>query len=224
MKFFNLHTHKFTNNLEVLELVNQYPWEFDASIPNYSIGIHPWNIERLPRELAMTRLESDLKTIDEKLQLKECLALGECGLDKRIEVPMQLQIEVFEKQIALAEKHQKPLVLHLVAAFQELIEIKNRLKISVPIIIHGFSKNEQVANELIKNGFYLSFGKYLLRNPDLEPVFKSIPNDKFFLETDTIDESLEEVYQLAAKYKNIKIEDVIEIVNSNFNTVFKSNI
>ena len=152
MKFFNLHTHKFTNNSEVLELVNQYPWEFDETIPNYSIGIHPWYIDE-------NRLESDLKTIDEKLQLKECLALGECGLDKRIEVPMQLQIEVFEKQIALAEKHQKPLVLHLVAAFQELIEIKNRLKISVPIIIHGFSKNEQVANELIKNGFYLSFGK-----------------------------------------------------------------
>jgi TatD DNase family protein len=145
-------------------------------------------------------------------------------LDKRIEVPMQLQVEVFEKQIALAEKHQKPLVLHLVAAFQELIEIKNRLKISVPIIIHGFSKNEQVANELTKNGFYLSFGKYLLRNPELESVFKSVPNDKFFLETDTIDESLEEVYQLAAKYKSIKIEDVIEIVNSNFKTAFKSNI
>lgn len=224
MKFFNLHTHKFTNNSDVLELVNQYPWEFDTTIPNYSIGIHPWYIERLPRELAMTRLESDLKIIDEKLNFEECLALGECGLDKRIEVPLQLQIEVFEKQIALAEKHQKPLVLHLVAAFQELIEIKNRLKISVPIIIHGFSKNQQVANELIKNGFYLSFGKYLLRNPELESVFKAIPNDKFFLETDTIDESLEEVYQLAAKYKNISIEDVIEIVNTNFRTVFKSNI
>ena len=217
MKFFNLHTHKFTNNSEVLELVNQYPWEFDATIPNYSIGIHPWYIDE-------NRLESDLKTIYEKLQLKECLALGECGLDRRIEVPMQLQIEVFEKQIALAEKYQKPLVLHLVAAFQEVIEIKNRLRISVPIIIHGFSKNQQVANELIKNGFYLSFGKYLLRNPELESVFKSVPNDKFFLETDTIDENLEEVYQLAAKYKCIKIEDVVEIVNSNFKTVFKSNI
>lgn len=217
MKFFNLHTHKFTNNSDVLELVNQYPWEFDAVIPNYSIGIHPWYIDE-------NRLDSDLKTINEKLQLKECLALGECGLDKRIKVPLSLQIEVFEKQIALAEKHQKPLVLHLVAAFQELIEIKNRLKISVPIIIHGFSKNQQFANELIKNGFYLSFGKYLLRNPELESVFKSVPNDKFFLETDTIDESLEEVYQLAAKYKNLKIEDVIEIVNSNFASVFKSNI
>jgi TatD DNase family protein len=217
MKYFNLHTHKFTNSSDILELVNQYPWEFDATIPNYSIGIHPWYIDK-------NRLENDLKTIEEKLQLSECLALGECGLDKRIEIPLALQIEVFEKQIALAEKYQKPLVLHLVAAFDELIEIKKRLKITVPIIIHGFSKNEQVAKQLIDNGFYLSFGKYLLRNPELETVFNSVPNDKFFLETDTIEETLEEVYTLAAKYKNIKIEDLIEIVNTNFSTVFKSKI
>jgi TatD DNase family protein len=215
MKYFNLHTHKFTNSSDILELVNQYPWEFDATIPNYSIGIHPWYIDE-------NRLENDLKTIEEKLQLSECLALGECGLDKRIEIPLNIQIEVFEKQIALAEKYQKPLVLHLVAAFDELIAIKKRLKITVPIIIHGFSKNEQVAKQLIDNGFYLSFGKYLLRNPDLETVFKSVPNDRFFLETDTIEETLEEVYTLAAKYKNIKIEDLIELVNVNFSTVFKS--
>ncbi|WP_298309092.1 TatD family hydrolase [Flavobacterium sp.] len=214
MKYFNLHTHKFTNSSDILELVNQYPWEFDATIPNYSIGIHPWYIDE-------NRLENDLKTIEEKLQLSECLALGECGLDKRIEIPLALQIEVFEKQIELAEKYQKPLVLHLVAAFDELIEIKKRLKINVPIVIHGFSKKEQVAKQLIDNGFYLSFGKYLLRNPDLETVFKSVPNDRFFLETDTIEETLEEVYILAAKYKNIKIEDLIEILNVNFNTVFK---
>lgn len=217
MQFFNLHTHKFSNNPTTLELVNQYPWEFDAAIPNYSIGIHPWYINE-------SRLESDLKIIEEKLQLKQCLALGECGLDKRIEIPMELQIAVFEKQIALAEKYQKPLVLHLVAAFDELIAIKNRLQISVPIIIHGFSKNQQVAKQLIDNGLYLSFGKYLLRNPDLESVFQSIPNDRFFLETDTIEETLQEVYILAAKYKNIPIEDLKEIVNSNFNSVFKSNI
>ena len=45
MKYFNLHTHKFTNSYDFFELVNQYPWEFDATIPNYSIGIHPWYID-----------------------------------------------------------------------------------------------------------------------------------------------------------------------------------
>ena len=211
--FYNLHTHKFTNNPAVLELVNQYPWEFNDDIPQYSIGIHPWYIDE-------ARLESDLKSIEEKLQLNECLALGECGLDKRIDTPMSLQSAVFESQIALAEKFQKPLLLHLVAAFDELIEIKKRLKISVPIIIHGFSKNEQVAKQLIDNGFYLSFGKYLLRNPELKSVFQSIPNDRFFLETDTIEETLEEVYALAANYKGMTLEQMQNQIQNNWKKVF----
>lgn len=213
MKFYNLHTHNFTNNPDIFELVNQYPWEFDETISNYSVGIHPWYINE-------TRLATDLQVIEEKLKLSECLALGECGLDKRIEVPMALQIEVFEKQIALAEKYQKPLVLHLVAAFDELIEIKKRLKISVPIVIHGFSKSEQLAKQLIDNGFYLSFGKYLLRNKEMEAVFKSIPSDKFFLETDTIEETLEEVYQKAALCKTISVEELQEMVEKNWKAIF----
>lgn len=215
MNFYNLHTHKFTNDATITELVNQYPWEFDTNIPSYSIGIHPWYLKE-------DRLESDLKTIGEKLSLKECLALGECGLDKRIEVPMPLQIKVFEMQIALAEAHQKPLVLHLVAAFDELLVLKKRLKISVPIIVHGFSKNAQVAKKLIDNGFYLSFGKYLLRNPELKQVFQSVPNDRFFLETDTIEETMEEVYILAASYKSMTLQEMQMQVETNWKTVFGS--
>ena len=213
MPFFNLHTHTFTNNPNILEIVNQYPWEFDHSIPHYSIGIHPWYINE-------SRLECDLKIIEEKLQLPECLALGECGLDKRIKIPMALQIEIFEKQLALAEKYQKPLVLHLVAAFDELIEIKKKMKIFVPIIIHGFSKNEQVAKQLLDNGFYLSFGKYLIRNPEMKQVFQMVPNDRFFLETDTIEETLEAVYHVAAQYKSMTLEEMNKQIEVNKNKVF----
>ncbi|WP_264564012.1 TatD family hydrolase [Flavobacterium sp. N3904] len=215
MKYFNLHTHKFTNQDSVLELVNQYPQEFDAWIPYYSIGIHPWYIDK-------QRLESDLQIIESKLQEPNCLALGECGLDKRIEIPFELQQNVFERQLLLAQKQEKPVVIHCVAAFQEVIAIKKRLKIMAPMIIHGFSKNKQVAKELIDNGFYISFGKYLLRNPELEPVFQSIPNDRFFLETDTVEERIEEVYALAAKYKNCSIEVLQQQIQRNFAAVFKN--
>ncbi|MES2544262.1 MAG: TatD family hydrolase [Bacteroidota bacterium] len=218
MQFFNLHTHQYTNQSNVLELVNQYPNDFDETVPFYSIGIHPWYIIE-------EKIEEYLNVIESKLIEKNCLAIGECGLDKRIETPMELQQIVFEKQLALAEKYQKPVVIHCVAAFQEVIEIKNKLKISVPMLIHGFSKNEQVAKSLLENGFYLSFGKYLLRSrnlgSDLETVFKNIPNDRFFLETDTVEETIEEVYTLAAKYKNIAIEELKKIVQINFKNVFK---
>jgi TatD DNase family protein len=213
MGYFNLHTHKFSNATSTFELVNQYPWAFNSALPHYSIGIHPWYIDE-------SRLERDLATIAEKLALPECLALGECGLDKRIDIPMSLQTSVFESQIMLAEQFQKPLVLHLVAAYQELIEIKNRMQITVPVILHGFSKNEQTAQQLIANGCYLSFGKYLLRNPELKSVFLSVPEDRFFLETDTIEETLEEVYALAASYKGITVTELQGITTANRLKVF----
>ena len=213
MKYFNLHTHQFTNQDTVLELVNQYPQEVDPTISFYSIGIHPWYIDK-------ERLGSDLEIIERKLQEPNCLALGECGLDKRTEIPFDLQQMVFEKQLLLAQKFNKPVVIHCVAAFQEIVATKKRLKITVPMIIHGFSKNKQVAKELIDNGFYISFGKYLLRNPELESVFQSIPNNRFFLETDTLDEGIEEVYALAARYKKWDIDEIQQQIQRNFAAVF----
>jgi TatD DNase family protein len=215
VKFINLHTHEAKNQANVLELINQYPQEFDSDIPSYSIGIHPWYSVK-------ERLESDLEIIESKMQDKNCLALGECGLDKRIEIPLPFQQMVFEKQLELAVQYQKPVIIHCVAAFNEVIAIKKKMNISVPMIIHGFSKNETIAQQLIDHGFYLSFGKYLIRNPELESVFKSVPNNRLFLETDTIDEEIEEIYHLAAKYKQLSLNELQEIIESNFNTVFDS--
>ena len=216
MKFINLHTHSFSNEASVLEVVNQYPWEFDESLPQYSIGIHPWYIEK-------DRLESDMKFIQENLLLNECLALGECGLDKRIELPLNKQTEVFQQQIELVQKTNKPIILHCVAAYQEVISVKKEMNIQNPIIIHGFSKNIQVAKSLLDNGFYLSFGKYLLLNPELASVFNYVPNECFFLETDTIKETIVDVYQKASHIKNIELENLKYMVVKNFDQVFNSN-
>jgi len=214
MEYFNFHTHQFTNQSNIVELVNQYPKDFDAAISFYSIGIHPWYIDE-------NRIDEDLRIIEEKLQTPNCLAIGECGLDKRIEVPFDLQISVFEKQLELAEKFKKPVVIHCVAAFQEVMAIKKKMKIEVPMIIHGFSKNNQLADQLIAAGFYLSFGKYLVKNPDLKTVFQNIPNDRFFLETDTIEESIQQVYELASEYKGLKLKELQELIWSNYRRLFK---
>lgn len=208
---YNIHTHKASSTENVLEIVNQYPNEFDPSVNYFSIGIHPWYIN-------LDRVEADLAIIEAKLQEPNCLALGECGLDKRIETPLEIQTEIFEKQLILAKKYKKPVILHCVSAYQEVIEIKKRLNIEFPMIIHGFSKNSQVAQSLLNHGLYLSFGKYLLRNPELASVFEKVPNDKFFLETDTIEETIFEVYQKASEIKHINIENQVE---ENFKHVFQ---
>ena len=212
-KFINLHTHKFSYLSDVIEVVNQYPWEFGTSIPNYSIGIHPWYIDE-------NRLKSDLEIIKEKLQLNECLALGECGLDKRVEIPLDLQLSVFKKQLEIVKQTNKPVVLHCVAAYDEVIAIKKEMNIENPMIIHGFSKNEQVAKSLLNKGFYLSFGKYVLRNPDLEKVFTFAPENQILLETDTIEESIYQVYEKAASIKGISVEEMKTIVFTNFSRIF----
>lgn len=215
-KYINLHTHSFSNDASALEIVNQYPWELDSNLTNYSIGIHPWHINE-------NRLDKDLDIIKEKLLLNECLALGECGLDKRINLSINLQTEVFIKQLQLVQKTTKPVILHCVAAYQEVMAIKKEMRLRNPMIIHGFSKNKQVAKALLDNGFYLSFGKYLWRNPELEEVFKYIPKDKIFLETDTMEESLVKVYEKAAKIKNIEIEELKNIVWTNYQNIFTNS-
>ena len=161
-----------------------------------------------------------LEIIKEKLQLSECLALGECGLDKRIEIPLSVQITVFKKQLELVQQTNKPIILHCVAAFEEVIAIKKEMKIKNPMIIHGFSKNEQVARSLLKNGFYLSFGKYLLRNPDLEKVINFAPENQILLETDTIEETIYEVYEKAASIKGISVQEMKTMVFTNFSKIF----
>jgi len=213
MEYFNLHTHQLEHPEGVTALVNLYPWEFHEGLPCYSIGIHPWYID-------MGKWREHLGFMETKMSDPACLAVGECGLDKRIDIPWELQVEVFEAQIQMAERFQKPLVIHCVGAYSELIALKKKHRIGVPVILHGFSKNKQVAQELIKAGCYVSFGKYLLRNPELKEVFLSIPSDHYFLETDTMEETIEEVYFKAAAYKSESIDSIKMQINTTFAAVF----
>ena len=215
MKFFNLHTHNSTPKPGVVALVNQYPLEFDTSIPLSSVGIHPWHIKE-------DTVMQELALLEQYIALPQVAAVGECGLDKRIAVPFDLQMRVFEAQLHVAQQVQKPVIIHCVAAFQELISIVSAQQISVPIIIHGFSKNAQLAQQLLQQGYYLSFGKYLFQQPELADVLTTIPEDRFFLETDTMDRSIQEVYTKAAECKKMSLDELKSTLNCTFAAVFKS--
>jgi TatD DNase family protein len=178
-----------------------------------SIGIHPWYIDE-------QRLAEDLKTIENQMSNPKFMAIGECGLDKRIEIPFTLQEEIFKQQLQLAQQYKKPVIIHCVNAYQEVMVLKKSLKITIPLIIHGFSKGLTLANDLIANGFYLSFGKYLLLNDDLGQVLKLLPLDKCFLETDNSQFSLDEIYDKASEILNIDKNNLIERQKNNFEKVF----
>ena len=63
MAFINIHVHKFSNQKNILEIVNQYPKDFVDNLNSYSIGIHPWYIDE-------NYLENELIIIDKKLNDK----------------------------------------------------------------------------------------------------------------------------------------------------------
>jgi len=83
------------------------------------------------------------------------------------------------------------------------------------MIIHGFNKRETIGRELLMHNFYLSFGKSLLYNVDLQGFLKDIPSNRFFLETDSADVDLQEIYEKAAALKNIGTGEMAEQIKLN---------
>lgn len=217
MRYFNLHTHKYEHSESKFSLVNQYPREYQREIPIFSMGIHPWKIDQ-------NEVWDEFQIMKIEVNNPSCWAIGECGLDKRIECPMELQMEVFKAQLLLAETYQKPVIIHCVAAYQELIAIKKEFQTSIPMVIHGFSKNWDIAKQLLDNDFYLSFGKHLIQNPNLADVFKQVPNDRFFLETDNMHEDITFVYEKASFYKQLDLLALQIQIENNIEIVFKKKI
>ncbi|MCG8733804.1 TatD family hydrolase [Tenacibaculum finnmarkense] len=210
MKFINIHTH--TNSDENFSILNCYPNSTDFNTP-FSIEIHPWFINK-------NTIEDELIFIKKKLLHKNCYAIGECGLDRLSEVNYTLQIAVFKEQINLSEEFKKPLIIHCVRSFQEIIQIKKELKPRQKWLIHGFHKNNQIATDLIKNGCFLSFGKALLYSEKLQEVFFTIPLDKIFLETDDAKIDIATVYEKASRIKNTSVKKIQENIHQNFNILF----
>ena len=201
MIFFNFHHH---NPQIPYGIYNSTPEE---KIPGhyFSVGIHPQNIHE--------QWENDLENLKIISQNPKCLAIGECGLDALVNIDENLQKKVFEAQILWANQIQKPVIIHCVKRFQELIPFQKIAK--VPMIIHGFNKKKAIADEMLKHGFYLSFGKSVLHNLSLQTTLKEIPLEKIFLETDDADFDIAELYQKVAEIKEISVEKLQEQISKN---------
>ena len=216
MKLIDFHTHNTLQRYDVISIVNQYPKEFDTKFRATSVGIHPWFIDT-------ETLGDELAILEQIIKQGNCIAIGECGLDKKTETPWKIQQLVFNKQLELAEKYQIPVIIHCVSSFAATISSKNKLvSESVPLIIHGFAKKVEMAQQLIDHGFYLSFGSNLLKSKTLQNSFKNIRLDRVFLETGSHDQSIQEIYEFAAKLINISVHKLNEQITANFKVVFGS--
>lgn len=201
MTYFDFHHHHIQRENGIYNL------RFNETVPFglFSAGIHPndagWNIP------------NQFDWLEEISKHKNCVAIGECGLDGLIDVNNSIQEDVFNRQIELANERNKPLIIHCVRRFSQLIPLKKKAK--VPMIVHGFNKRKTVGEELLRNQFYLSFGKTVLHHVNLQQFVKDFPLEKLFLETDDDDFNVQELYQKVAELKGITIEELQEKIEEN---------
>lgn len=197
----------------IFSIENKYPNSTGFTNP-FSIGIHPWfiNKEQISRELLI---------VEEKLNNINCFAIGECGLDEVSEMDFELQKLVFRNQIQLSEEYKKPLIIHCVKAYQEIIAFKKELKPTQIWLLHGFNKNLQVAESLLKNGIILSFGAAIIHNKNLQDVVSKIPIASIVLETDDSNVDVIDIYKKVAEIKSIEVNELQYQINQNFKSIFK---
>lgn len=192
MDFLDFHHHKQKEN-------GIYNLSLNEELPsgNFSVGLHPKDITE--------NWKSDFEKIKEISLSKNCLAIGECGLDGLIDIDEKLQNEIFQAHISWAEEISKPIIIHCVRRFSQILLYKNA---KVPLIIHGFNKKETIAKELLNASFFLSFGKAALDNLSLQKLIEDFPIQKMFLETDNSDFDIEELYEKVSELKSISMEDL----------------
>lgn len=191
--FINIHSHTAPSPNEWV-IQNLYShWE-KADMPGcFSIGIHPWHIEE--------GWEEQLLKMKQQVSHPHVIAIGECGLDKACKTEFSLQQLLFAEQIALANTVQKPLIIHCVRAWDEVLSmLKSAAKVKV--IFHGFNKNAELARRIISAGFYISLGK-ALSEQRIKEVLRHIPASHFFLETDDDNIPIENIYKEAAEALSI---------------------
>lgn len=156
---------------EVLELVNKYPNLYGT------VGIHPNETEDFTDE--------SLEFIKQAIKNKKIVGIGEIGLDYHYE-KNENQKDFFIKQLQLARKYNKPVVIHSRDAAEDTINIIKDY-FDLKISFHCFSYSKQIAEYLIKNGVKLGIGGVLTfkNSKNLKEIVKSFDLSSFLIETDS---------------------------------------
>ena len=212
--FLNIHTHdsavrEFESNLLSLSVGHD-----DLTLMNnrpVALGIHPWFITE-------GTVNEDLSLLNELAGRSQVKMIGECGLDRLRGAPFELQLRIFEAQLRLAKRLNKPVLLHCVKAYDELIALHKKIKPQVPIVVHGFNKSEQLGKQLISQGFILSFGKVLL-NENSGAALLVKKTSLFFLETDDSELPIAELYAATAKLKNVSMDELKALIFANWKSL-----
>lgn len=207
MHLLDIHTHRppLTPGQAIL---NVFPADFaPQSGQFYSVGYHPWYLSDTGSE--------DWNLLEQIVNHPQVLAVGEAGLDKMTGVDYSIQKNVFGQQAELAMRIGKPLIIHCVRSYNEVVELKRRLKPTNPWIIHGFRGKKELAEQLARQGISLSYGcKYQ------EEALRATPLSMLFVETDESLLDIHFLYRQLAGCLSLPVGEFTERVQKNIGSAF----
>lgn len=219
MDLYNIHTHDVPESGSDDEvpsqnknyILNVYPLGFEYAkdskdCPWFSCGVHPWYSEDA---------EPQIKFLKEIANDPRIVAIGEAGYDKLKGPDLQVQKQIFEQQIELSEQLHKPLIIHCIKAWDELLGSHKKYKPKQPWIIHGYKGKPELTQQLLNHGFLFSIGDRF----NTESL-KKIPLDRLFCETDTLETPITEIYSQIADTLQISLENLILQIEENVQRIF----
>ena len=172
----------------------------------FSAGLHPWVVSGFD--------EDSFRNLDALLSMPDVPALGECGLDTLRGPSPDIQEKAFVRQFELSELHSKPMILHVVRAFERIIYLKKTLNPSQKWLIHGFRGGPEQARQLLGNGFLLSLGCSAR-----EDTIRSLPRCSLLAETDGKC-GIDEVISRNAVSLGMDFGDTERLIESNISDFF----
>lgn len=175
----------------------------------YSLGIHPWFLNE-------TNHGQLIGFVKQNAYNETISAIGEAGFDKIRGPAMELQHRTFAEQAAISEDTGKPLVIHCVRAWDELMTAHRRIGPKMPWLIHGFRGKKELAMQLISRNMYISFWFEFIVRPEASILVRTLPGNRIFLETDGSGADIRNIYNKVSNDLGIRVEKLKEIIYSNF--------
>ena len=193
---------------DTVELAKRYTHVYAA------VGVHPSEIEELDEEF--------MDWMREQTAWEKTVAIGEIGLDYACDVDVELQKDIFRKQLEIAQELQKPVVLHCVRAFEDAIRIIGHYTLPA-VIFHGFIGSKEQAQRAIGKGYYLSFGDRTWRSPKTIEALRNTPLERMFIETDDAATTIDKQYLEVTRIKQVSLKDLQMQILNNYNKLFLPN-
>lgn len=203
------------SNEEVLKLVKKYDILYGA------LGLQPEEVERIR--------DDDLDFIERHINDEKIVAVGEIGLDYHYDIDKELQKEIFKRQLDIANKYNKPVIIHSRDCIQETYNILKEYKLKG--IMHCYSGSVEMARLFNEIGYMIGIGgisTFKNANKIIE-VIKDIPLEYIVVETDSPYLSPEPYRGKRNEPKNVsviykKISDIKGLLEKEVRNVVASNV